>query len=197
LELGKGLDIFISSNAIVMGTKLTLFLAMMVSFTVTAQDFRSFYWGDSKDDVIALEGQPIHDENGKLSFFEQQLFSRDTLDVRLIYTFKEGKLVNGVSLVIDKDRSYKAYEVILQKLESEYGNPSQMSQIWAECDDDHQKREKVEMIRRGGMNVYALFTNNRTEAWAMMSGSDGYLTISYGSRSKEVTTSSSVSNQDR
>jgi len=163
-----------------MGTKLALFLAMMVSFTVTAQDFRSFHWGDSKDDVIAVEGQPLHDENGRLSFFERQFFSQDTLNVRLIYTFKEGRLVNGASLVVDKERSYKTYEAILENLEEQYGGPSQMSKIWADCDDDQQKREKVELIRRGGLNVYTLYTSERTDAWAMMSGSDGYLTISFG-----------------
>lgn len=108
------------------------FVALGYSAQKPPVGFRKAAWGDSKNQVIAIEGKPAEVLNGG-----DVLFYRNTLvnhEVFVYFTFIQGKLVSGAYFFKEEHTDDNAfiddYNAIASSLDKKYGKPYTHETTW-------------------------------------------------------------------
>ncbi|MCD7819686.1 MAG: hypothetical protein LUH07_11645 [Lachnospiraceae bacterium] len=98
--------------------------------------FKSFYWGDSKDTVIAEEGEPY--STGEMTAYEADYIVYDTtvsgLDCLLVYYFCDEGLFTVKYILTEDHSTYSIYiddyDKLVSGVTSKYGDPLLNNDSW-------------------------------------------------------------------
>lgn len=117
-------------------------VAMMVSVSFSAfaegeaetpeYDFKTFRWGASKEDIIAVEGEPTTtDLYGEVLVYDVTAVG---MEMKLFYSFDDRGLV-GVSYLLtgsfeDNDQYIEKYNTFKAALSRKYGEPTLDEESW-------------------------------------------------------------------
>lgn len=143
-------------------------------------DFKSFYWGDSKEAIMAIEGEPYAD--GEVDGVDATYIAYQTtavgLDMLLGYYFCEDGLYQ-VRYVLTETHSNESryiedYETFREALEKKYGEPLLDNEYWS---NDNKKKyyadDKGNALCYGYLTYSTIWLLDRTYI-AMEMSADNY-----------------------
>ena len=110
---------------------LVFLLALLCTERLQGQDFRDITWGMTVEQVKALEGLRVLDENESMFVYAVEVAGRDAL---LFYKHADGKVFRGgYSFQVkhdDKNGYIDDYEALKAQLTEEYGWPISDEVVW-------------------------------------------------------------------
>ena len=136
-------------------------------------DFKSFFWGDSKEDVISVEGEPDYDGGNALAYADRTI---KNLDANLFYYFCDQGLYQVFYVLQESHTSEEIYlsdySIVVDALTKKYGKPSEQDEIWYKPEMKDYATE-AEAIQLGYMFEYTRWYTDTTEIFISISA-DNY-----------------------
>lgn len=159
-----------------------------------APDFKSFYWGDSKETVMAVEGTPML-ENELTAINAEYIAYEATavgLDAALAYYFCDDGLFT-VRYILAESHSNDSlyiddYETFKSALTKKYGEPYIDLEDWEnDSKKEYYADNKGDALNYGYLTYFTVFETD-TSYIAMEMSADNYeITTSVTYESKEIT----------
>ena len=123
-------------------------------------DFKKFCWGDSEDDIRAVEGDDIF-ESGKAAGYDAYYIAYDTtvveVPVFLVYVFSDDGLMQVRYLFkqqhSDKEKYISDYKKIEREITKKYGDPVKSGENW-----DSDRHEELYADDMGTALTYGYLT---------------------------------------
>lgn len=144
-------------------------------------DFKKVNWGQTREDVIAQEGEPEYEN--ELSGYDNSFYIAYTrtlcnLDALLAYYFCDGVLYQ-TRYILQEDHSNETlfiedYEVIKNSLAKKFGEPFLDYEDWDnDAHEEYYQDSKGDALCYGYLSYVTFFENDRTEVVLEMSA-DNY-----------------------
>lgn len=151
-----------------------------------APDFRKVTWGMTRDEVIAIEGEPPADLTADDSIgYPVKVMS---LDMLLLYSFLDDTLVKSAYALVETHSNQNTYlddyAAIKTALTEKYGEPTADQQNFKDELYRDRKDKWGQGVSMGAMTYRTTWQTDRTDIITFMSG-DNYkisLSIFYTSR---------------
>lgn len=153
-------------------------------------DFKQFYWGDSKEKIMEVEGEPYTD--GKMNGVDATYIAYKTtavgLDVLLAYYFCDDGLYQ-VRYILNEEHSNESlyiddYETFRNALTKKYGEPTLDREIWENDSKKEYYADKKGDALCYGYLEYVTFYDSDTSIIMMDMSADNYditMTVDYQS----------------
>lgn len=152
-------------------------------------DFKQFRWGDSKEDIIAIEGTPLYETDEQIMY----ITTAAGLDTALSYQFRENELYGVIYILMESHTTaglyIDDYNKIKEAIIDKYGTPTSDNVDW---DTSRHKEYYSDDIGRALEYGYATYDTrfylDRTWIWMSMSADNFEVvtTITYLSTADDV-----------
>lgn len=133
-------------------------------------DFKQFRWGDSREDIIAIEGTPVYEEEvGGLTYHT----TAAGLDVNLFYAVGDEGLYSVVYDFTEEHSSdilyISDYMKVLDEITQKYGEPSISGKNWeSDLYEEIYSGDEALALVSGHLSYMALFELERTNIFMYM-----------------------------
>lgn len=133
-------------------------------------DFKQFHWGDSREDIIAIEGTPVYEEEvGGLTYHT----TAAGLDVNLFYAVGDEGLYSVIYDFTEEHSSdtlyISDYMKVLDEITQKYGEPSISGKKWeSDLYEEIYSGEEGLALVGGHLSYMALFELERTNIFMYM-----------------------------
>lgn len=156
-------------------------------------DFKSFYWGDSKETVVKTEGTPLHE--GKMTALDAEYIVYETtavgLDVLLGHYFCDDGLFQ-VRYILTETHSNEAlyindYETFRDALTKKYGKPLLDYENWTnDSKKNYYADDKGSALCYGYLTYSTLYCTDRSCIQMGMSADNYDITMTVDYNSTEI-----------
>ncbi|MFD2933934.1 hypothetical protein [Spirosoma flavum] len=133
-------------------------------------DVRSVRWGMTKEDVIKAEGTPTETATNLVRYTDVEM---GKFSVAVTYSFINNQL-NKVDIVVPNksQSSSKSFNVLEAILKQQYGNPTEVTNIWATTNQKLRSDSSAAIIA-GALARNSTRTNIRTTVYHTIYGVNG------------------------
>lgn len=127
-------------------------------------DFKTFFWGASKEEVIAVEGTPYEEDEECFRYIREVL----GLDVALSYYFDDDGLYQAVYILIETHSNEELYindyNTFKNALEKKYGEPWYDAEEWqSDSKKEYYADNKGEALRNGALSYFTYWKRDRSD----------------------------------